>query len=497
MAWIKIEPRSSRPAWLVVCCIGVLVVLATAMTLRPTTGLQAYQKRARPELILGTDKITPRKAQMLRMGLLKMSHTFCAPADLAASTPAAQALWGGVCPPPHAERLSQPMPPSTALLPDLGTTPEGVTVVSIVCASEDLFHPEHGIVMHPLKRGRESEREAWISARLGNAKLLESPIGLRIHGGHSRGSPEKSFTAVFRENYSGHRQCPPDLFFGPGTPSARQFILLNAGHSSRFNGALAVEIATLAGCNTSRFTPAIVYLNGTRLKSPYFLYQQQSPEFISGRFGIEQPDWYRLKGLNLQVSERFKALRRWIRSAPVPLSLQDAARHYDIEDLNNWVLAIAFTSTTDNNQGSYFIDAADPAARWRSLTWDMDCAFNDLTHKTESGWIDYSRDPFTALDGYRAELFLRLFHESTEYRMHFMAHARRKLANELHRDKLVAIADRYIRLSSTLTSSDSATTRIMHDTKEFLLSRHPIFLSYLERKEKEATTRALAGEGAM
>lgn len=481
-----VRRRSSRSIWL--ACGSFIVLLATAIAfeLRPDAGLKAYRLRARPEIILGQDKITPRKAQMLRMGLLKMSSQFLPASELASSSPAAANLFGSPCPEPDAARLAQDIPPSTALLPDPSTTPDGVIAVSVVCGQNSLFDPEHGIVIHPLNRGKDSERPAWLSARCGGELLLQSPVGLRIHGGHSRKSPEKSFTAVFRENYSGHHASPAGLFFGPGTPAARQFILLNAGHSSRFNGALAAEIAERLGCNTSRLAPALVHLNGTRLRSPYFLYQQQSPSFVSSRFGIEHPDWYRLKGLNPRVSEEFNAFRRWIRSVPAPMSMRDASTRFELEDLSAWALAIAFTATIDNDQGAYFRDADNPESRWRSLTWDLDRSFVTEPQKTEAGWTDCSQEPFDVLLGYRGELFTRLFQESPEYRDYFALFVREKLSEILDKDTLMVMADRYVDLARTLTATESSTTQVMLNTREFLKTRHAFFLNYLDRKLKEA-----------
>lgn len=475
-----------RAQVLVGASLSLLLSIAVVMKASPTQGLTAYQERAKPEIVLGEDKITPRKAAMLRMGLLTMSHRFCTAAELAANSPAAIGIWGQPCPSPSPTLLAKDQPPSTALMPEQSRYPTDVTEVSIVCKSKDLFDPEKGIVMHPLQRGKDSERPAWITARKNGSLLLESPMGLRIHGGHSRGAEEKSFTAVFRENYSGFGIGPPGLFFGEDTPAARQFILINGWHPSRFNGALATEIAALAGCNTSRLTPTIVYLNGTRLKSPYFLYQQQSPAFVTATQGIKHPDWYRLKGINLVISKRFNTFRNWVRRSPAPMAMQEAAKYYDLNDLSNWALTMTFTATTDNNQGAYFTDADNPGATWRSLTWDMDFAFNDATHKTDTGWIDYSRDPFAGLLGYRAELFLRLFRESPQYRARFMSLAKQKLANELHPDKLTAMADRYIRLAAEVTSPDSTTTKVMRDSREFLATRHHTFLQYLEQKAKDA-----------
>ncbi len=477
-------PRSRAPhLMLPAASLVLLAALALVLKSLPTAGLEGYQQRMRPELILGQDKITQRNAAFLRAGLLKMSHTFCEPDMLASDSSAAVKLYGQVCPPPDPVRLQQDLPPSTALLPPVdAAVPEEVTVVSIVCRSDHLFDEDHGIVTNPEARGKLSERPAWLSARLGSKILIESPIGLRIHGGHSRGMPYKSFSLLFREEYGGFKKCPPGLFFGPDTPAASHIVLMNAAHPSRFNGALATEIAGLLGCKTSRSTPAMVYLNGTLIQSPFFLYQHQSPEFVKDHFGLADVYWSRLKDKR-QDGPSIKWRKRKRENQPVR-SLQDEG--YDLADISAWALTMSFTSTTDCDQGGYFQERFDPEAVCQSLVWDMDCAFNDDRIKTENGVFVYAGDPFKVLIGDRARLFFRLMEQSPEYRSYFERFAHEMLTTKLPEEKLSELADRYLQLARTHPASNPRLVSVMEDTQAFLATRREDFVPYLRRKLDEA-----------
>jgi hypothetical protein len=478
-------------------CFAVLVGLALALERWPTRGLDGYATRAKPELILGQDRITTRNAEFLREGLLEMSHRFCEPEQLAAASPAAVALYGQPCPAPDAALLAREMPPSTALLPPAGTVePMEAVVVSIVCRGDHLFDPHHGIVANPMNMGRNSERPAWLSARLGADLLVESPIGLRIHGGSSRAGPSKSFSLVFREKFGGHAKCAPGLFFGADTPAANHLVLLNATHPSRFNAALATEIAARLGCNTSRLAPAVVFLNGTQIKAPFFLYQHQSPEFVKQRFGLEEVDWERLKANRERDNPRYVNWRQWIRKDRFPTLLSEEAARYDIADLSAWALAISFTSTADNNQGAYFRDRSKPESVWRSLAWDMDCAFVDELHQPLHGPYMNVQDPIKTLLGDRARLFHRLLERTPEYRDQFRRFAHEALTRKLPKAELMALVDRYQKLAQSHPTASPDLLHVMQDTRSFLATRHEVYLAYLDRCLSEFEKAGLALESA-
>ena len=185
-----------------ICAAVVLCGLFIWSELLPSGQLLALRLRFKPELIAGKDRISQRVALLLRAGLVKMSPHFATSSELASDSKCAQKFFGGSsCTAPDARLLAQDLPPSTALLPAAAAVPAGITTVSLVCPSRDLFHSRTGIMRHPEWRGHDSEKVAWMSARLGSQLLVESPIGLRLHGGHSRFFPQKSLTLVFRAKY--------------------------------------------------------------------------------------------------------------------------------------------------------------------------------------------------------------------------------------------------------------------------------------------------------
>jgi hypothetical protein len=478
--------RQRKQSILLGSCTFALVALAWGTQQWRTAGQAGYALRAQPELILGVDKIGARHAAMLREGMLEMSHTFAKAEELASDSPAAQALYGGACPPPDARLLSQEMPPSTALLPPRGEIAPDITIISIVCRSKDLYDADSGIISNKEEVGREWERPAWITGQLGGRMLVESPAGLRVHGGFNRKTPQTSFRLVFRSSYSGHDAAPAGLFFGSDAPASSEFVLTNASHPSRFKGALATEIAALAGCHTSRCTPAVVYLNGVRIPAPYFIYQRQSEEFVKQRFGLANVDWVRLKSRSPNENENYIVWRKWIRRERDPISMAEEAAHFDLEELSAWVLAMTFTATTDNNQGGYFRDRTSPDAVWRTLTWDMDQAFNDMLHVVEGKRIDYREQPFEAIIGDRARLFFRLIEGSSEYRDYFRQFVRRKLESSLTNEHLMPLVDRYMHIARMQPDKAPQLLDELARSREFLANRRNTYLQYVEQRLRQA-----------
>ncbi|HRX56324.1 MAG TPA: CotH kinase family protein [Verrucomicrobiales bacterium] len=463
---------------------GMLVLATAGLQCLRSPGLESYHHRSSSEVILGKDKITSRTATFLRLGMLQMSPSFCEPWELAADSPAARQLFGQPCPAPSIAALSGPRPPSTELLltsPNLA--PPGVAEVSLVCRSSDLFDERRGIVLHPEEREKASERLAWASARWDSDLVLESPVGLRIHGGSSRGGPMKSFALVFREEYSGHPLSPPGLFFGSEAPPVPRLLLVTAYETSQFNNVLATEIADRLGCRTSRSVPALVRLNGTEIKAPYFLCEHQSPGFVRDHYGMDPIDWKRLKLVDseevTESSPEFDDYRRWQRRKRTQVDLAEEARRFDLEDLCAWVLAVTFTATTDSDQGAYFRVHANPPGPWHCLTWDMDGAFNTGIYVYKGREVDCRRQCFETLVGERALLFNRLCQGSSEFREYFRAFVHRKL-EALNRETLLEIADRHIAMARSLPHAPQETISVLLQSRSFLARRHQEYFTQLE-----------------
>ncbi len=438
--------KRAFPWWLPPCG-GALVILASAWRIDTSGSIRSFRDWAsRTEVMLGKDRFSKRQAMLARLGFLSVSRFYSRPQPLGSDARPARRLFGGPCPEPDAARFDPSVPPSTSLLPSPPpSVPEDTAIVSLVCGAEELFDEHYGIVPNARKRGRNWERPAWATVTLGNETVLEQPVGLRVHGGVSRGGDIKSFRLVFHRRYAGEPHSPPGLFFGPETPPLKSVVLMNGARPKRVVGALMLELAARAGCQTSAVRPAVVYLNGTLIPAPYFLVEHQSLHYLQVRHQLRNIDFHRLKAKTQVESRAYKDFRRRTLSDE-PLDMEGVGHLYDLEDLAAWSFMISFAVISDNNQGAYFRDREASGVPWSGLTWDLDGAFNGWEQaEDENGRYDY----LSILRGHRGRLSKKLMAESSDYRRQFLRFALEKLRGPFSSEQLEPVLERYERLVAT------------------------------------------------
>lgn len=436
--------KRGLPWWLIPSA-GVLVLLASAWRVDNAGSIRSFREwSARTEVMLGKDRFSKRKAMLAKLGFLSVSRFYSHPHPLASDSKPARRLFGGPCPEPDESRFNPEIPPSTSLLPSpRPAVPEDTVILSLVCGAKDLFDKNYGIIAQAEKHGRNWERLAWATALQGDRKILEQPLGLRIHGGTSRKGNIKSLRLVFHRRYAGEPESPAGLFFGEDTPPQKSVVLMNGSRPQWVIGAMMLELAAKAGCQTSRVRPAVVYLNGQLIPAPYFLIEHQTPHFLKAREHLRNFDFFRLKEKNQTGSGAFRDFRRALDG---PLTLEEAEQLYDPNDLTAWGFMISFGVISDNNQGSYFRDRETPGSLWRSLTWDLDGAFQRWNRVPEKDGV---RDYMAILSGYRGQLCRQLMRDSPEFRRRFIRFALEKLRGSFSAEGLEPLLARYETLAAT------------------------------------------------
>lgn len=161
--------------------------------------------------------------------------------------------------------------------------PEGAAryplpVHSFVTDHDNLFSDERGIYVagdlaDPIsiwfgnyhQRGEEWERPASLEFFEENGELiLSQDIGLRIHGGYSRGMPQKSFRIYARNRY-GNSRLDHGFFPNRTDTSYRRLILRNSGndwtHSHMRDGTVHRVVEHL-NFSKLEYRPSVVFVNG-------------------------------------------------------------------------------------------------------------------------------------------------------------------------------------------------------------------------------------------
>ncbi len=309
--------------------------------------------------------------------------------------------------------------------------------LSITVDSESLNDKFTGLLNQPTERGRSWERSGYVSYFDDGNLVFASGIGLRIHGGKSRGMLQKSFRVYFRSLYNSEA-IPSSMVFGEGDETLRSLIVHNDRRENRqqlwhFTNPLAYEIANEIGCETPYTQPAEFYLNG-EYQGVYVLTEHLSAAYLNNHFGhdnfvlaetkLDEPGV--IEPVRFGSRLKFEELTQWALTTPKPMNLKDATQRVDLSNLTNWIISIVYAGVTDPFQGIALLDESRPDARWFWINWDMDHAFSERYYQTDNAW---EIDSFGGISGVlkykrksrlRATLFRRLMEESAEYRLYFL-----------------------------------------------------------------------------
>lgn len=165
-------------------------------------------------------------------------------------------------------------------------------VISVVCDPDDLFGYERGIYVpgkiyddkldlskpdyernaNYMQRGAEWERPAYIEFFETDGTLaFDLNVGIRIHGGASRATGQKSLRIYAKSEYDDEKNIKYEIFPGlkkaDGTPLAefKRLILRNGGNDywyAYFRDALMQDLIAHTGLDIQASRPAIVFING-------------------------------------------------------------------------------------------------------------------------------------------------------------------------------------------------------------------------------------------
>lgn len=366
------------------------------------------------------------------------------------------------------------LPSSTAVPPEF--LRDGLPTISLVSDEAGLYSPDFGIIANGWEKGRRWERATFLSYFENGELRYETPAGLRVHGGQSRGGDIKSFALIFRRTYSGAPRAQRGVFFDGQSDAIQRLVLSNTDKPKRFLNALALDIADRVGCLTSRSQPVRVFLNGERIESGYFALEHQSREFLRHRFGHDDFQWVRLKG-NSPPSLKFDLLESWVNVWRHGVNLESAAERFDLDDLCAWVFAVTLCHTTDEDQGGYFLDEHRPEALWRTLVWDMDGSFNH-GKRVKKQKFDMER-----LRGFRARLFRRLCENDPAFRVRFRAFAEGVLNERMNAAARRELVEKYRRLLATdiFVHERKDLTGKLDEAERFLNARAEMYLGELDR----------------
>lgn len=157
----------------------------------------------------------------------------------------------------------------------------GISIISLVTDSENLYDKETGLFMNTGQSGIEWERPAVFSYfSADGTQQLNMNIGIRLHGGASRDFKLKSLRLYARDSYDTQKWFSYDFFSGSLLPAVeanserealdrfKRLILRNGGNegqawdSTMLRDALIQSLMADSMLALQAYEPVVVYLNG-------------------------------------------------------------------------------------------------------------------------------------------------------------------------------------------------------------------------------------------
>jgi hypothetical protein len=201
---------------------------------------------------------------------------------------------------------------------------------------------------------------------------------------------------------------------------------------------LAMDIAEKVGCLVPDHKPAMLYLNGSPYGNSYVLIEHLNDKWLKSRYGHDNYIIIRTTGHHEQRKNNpeYRKLLKWATDKNIRMTMEEAGKRIDIENLSRWFLSQFFTAGHDMYQGPIVLDRTKPDAKWFWINWDMDAAFtNPIEPEKKHIWekensiynvmmnpVRDRKNPKTARyqnEDPRAILFRRMHQEDPKYKAYF------------------------------------------------------------------------------
>lgn len=290
------------------------------------------------------------------------------------------------------------------IIDEAGAQRFSMPVISLSADREALFDEELGIYVpgseteyeNYNQRGRDWEREAFMEVfEDDGSPALQLPVGLRIHGGTSRGRPRKSLRVYSRSDY-GQTWMNYAFFPDKNIGQFKRLLLRNGGNDwdgAIFRDGFMQSLLRGMKLDMQYFRPAIVFING-EYWGIHNIRDRLDDRYIETHYGLEEEE--------ITVLERNSTFDRGdpagvvhyhqMRSFLDNPGVSEAENYAEIQtrmDVDNFAdynIAQIYFANTDwpGNNIQYWRASRpfDPEApegldgRWRWMVFDTDFGFN-------------------------------------------------------------------------------------------------------------------------
>lgn len=304
-------------------------------------------------------------------------------------------------------------------------------IVSLISAPENLFDPETGIYvpgvnlnsLNPIwtgnyfQRGSEWEREAVIQYfDTGGNLVLGQNIGLRIHGGKTRGRRQKSFRCYARKDY-GAGAFQHRLISDKDKEEYKRFVLQSP--IGGWNNTMIKDVVTHELCKGLDFDvqyaqPVILFLNG-EYWGIYFIRDRYDEYYLKEEYGLDRdeldilvhgsgirPDGDENWGTLLGDNDDYLALMQYMdqNDMSTSASYEHFKSQVNINGLLDYYCTQIYFNNKDWPRNNHEVwrtrDEGSPFSRWQWWLFDVDGGWGYLgsahnmlayaTHPTGTAW---------------------------------------------------------------------------------------------------------------
>ena len=162
------------------------------------------------------------------------------------------------------------------------------------------------------QKGREWEREASFTVFNKGEIVIDQNVGIRIKGGASRNSPQKSFNIYARRDY-GMPELEFDFFDGTATKAKsgkaikkyENIVLRNGGNdneSAFFRDSINQQLIADRACTVQAMNECLLFLDG-EFWGIYQITEKVDKSTLSSRYGVEKSSIALIKNKELEDGE--------------------------------------------------------------------------------------------------------------------------------------------------------------------------------------------------
>ena len=268
-------------------------------------------------------------------------------------------------------------------LPHLEPGGHAFAIVGLTLPAAGLWSPSAGIYVwgdyapNWDQRGDEWERDAELTLwDASGSVMLDRPVGLRINGEWTRCMPQKSLRIYF-DHDDGESETYAHDFFGDG-PTASERLLLRQTMRAQYllKDHWATSLYRDLGHLTSRWTPAVGYLNG-EYWGIYALRERIDGKWATTTLGYDGDDVILVKDGEAEHGDlqAWLDFLDWVGNHPHPEShafFVEASRRFDLEAYLDWILINVVSASAENGFQHNLAILRDPQGMWHYVMWDED-----------------------------------------------------------------------------------------------------------------------------